>query len=69
MSARPVIDAGPALNFFSTHQERLLIQVLGPLSAPEAVRDEVLRKAAAEERFAHARSVWDRLGDKYMTLR
>jgi hypothetical protein len=29
MTTRPVIDAGPALNFFSIHQERLLLSVLG----------------------------------------
>ncbi len=29
MSHRPIIDAGPALNFFSINKERLLIEVLG----------------------------------------
>jgi hypothetical protein len=33
MSARPIIDAGPSLNFLSAHKERLLIAVLGPISA------------------------------------
>ena len=45
MSHRPIIDAGPGLNFLSINKERLLIGVLGPLSAPEAVQNEVLRKA------------------------
>jgi hypothetical protein len=47
MSIRPIIDAGPGLNFLSINKERLLIAVLGPLSAPETVRDEVLRKSAS----------------------
>jgi hypothetical protein len=34
MSVRPIIDAGPGLNFLSINKERLLIGVLGPLSAP-----------------------------------
>ncbi len=45
MSYRPIIDAGPGLNFLSINKERLLIDVMGPLSAPETVQDEVLRKA------------------------
>jgi hypothetical protein len=30
MSVRPIIDAGPCLNFLSVNKERLLIAVLGP---------------------------------------
>lgn len=45
MSHRPIIDAGPGLNFLSINRERLLIEVLGPLCTPETVQDEVLRKA------------------------
>jgi hypothetical protein len=30
MSQRPIIDAGPSLNFLSINKERLLIGVLGP---------------------------------------
>jgi hypothetical protein len=51
MSARPIIDAGPGLNFLSINRERLLIAVLGPLSAPETVQDEVLRKSQQDSRF------------------
>jgi hypothetical protein len=51
MSIRPIIDAGPGLNFLSANKERLLIAVLGPLSAPETVRDEVLRKSRQDDRF------------------
>jgi hypothetical protein len=36
---RPIIDAGPGLNFFSINKERLLISVLAKLSAPEAVAE------------------------------
>lgn len=30
MTQRPIIDAGPSLNFLSVNQERLLIRVLRP---------------------------------------
>jgi hypothetical protein len=46
MKRRPIIDAGPGLNFLSINKERLLIGVLGRLSAPETVQNEVLRKSA-----------------------
>ncbi|MER5671979.1 hypothetical protein [Pseudonocardia alni] len=59
-SPRPVIDAGPALNFFATRQERLLFGILGRLSTPEVVRDEVLRKARTDRRFDAAGVVWQR---------
>lgn len=69
MTHRPVIDAGPALNFFSINKERLLIAVLGPLSAPETVQDEVLRKAERDKaRFGAAAGVWSKLGSKYMQV-
>lgn len=58
MSTRPIIDAGPGLNFLSANKERLLIAVLGPLSAPETVRDEVLRKSAHDSRFQAAAKTW-----------
>jgi hypothetical protein len=45
MTVRPIIDAGPGLNFLSANKERLLIAALGPLSAPETVQSEVLRKS------------------------
>jgi hypothetical protein len=61
MTVRPVIDAGPALNFFSINRERLLLATLGPISAPETVRDEVLRKARTDARFRRAEQVWARL--------
>ncbi len=58
---RPIIDAGPGLNFFSINKERLLIMVLGRLSRPETVRDEVLRKARGTARFLPAEGVWRKL--------
>jgi hypothetical protein len=61
MSVRPIVDAGPGLNFLSANKERLLIAVLGPLSAPETVRDEVLRKSRKDERFHAAGILWSKL--------
>jgi len=46
MTTRPIIDAGPSLNFLSINKERLLIATMGKLSAPESVLTEVLHKAA-----------------------
>jgi hypothetical protein len=61
MSDRPIIDAGPALNFLSINKERLLISVVGGLSAPEIVESEVLRKARSDARFTQAEAVWKKL--------
>lgn len=68
MSHPPIIDAGPALNFFSINKERLLIGVLGPLSAPETVQDEVLRKSRHDERFRAAATVWRKLTPNWMLV-
>jgi hypothetical protein len=61
MTHRPIIDAGPGLNFLSINKERLLIGVLGRLSAPDTVQREVLRKARRDERFRAAAGVWRKL--------
>lgn len=55
IAQRPIIDAGPSLNFLSINQERLLIGTLGKLSAPATVGDEVLRKALRTRAFAPPR--------------
>jgi hypothetical protein len=68
MSHRPIIDAGPGLNFLSINKERLLICVLGPLSAPEAVQDEVFRKSRQDERFQAAEKVWRKLTPRWMQI-
>jgi hypothetical protein len=68
MSHRPIIDAGPGLNFLSIHKERLLISVLGRLSAPEIVQEEVLRKSRQDQRFREAEKVWRRLTPGWMLI-
>lgn len=68
MSYRPIIDAGPGLNFLSINNERLLIGVLGPLSAPESVQDEVFRKSRQDERFRAAATVWRKLTPRWMQI-
>lgn len=68
MSVRPIIDAGPGLNFLSINKERLLIAVLGPLSAPETVRDEVLRKSGRDDRFRAAATVWRKLTNRWIEI-
>lgn len=68
MSHRPIIDAGPGLNFLSIHQERLLIGVLGPLSAPETVQAELIRKSRQDERFRAAATVWRKLTPRWMHI-
>ena len=68
MSHRPIIDAGPSLNFLSINKERLLIGVLGPLSTPETVQAEVLRKARQDKRFHAAATVWPKLTPKWIQV-
>lgn len=68
MNVRPIIDAGPALNFLSVNKERLLIAVLGELSAPEIVQDEVLRKSQQDARFLAAATVWRKLTPRWIQI-
>ncbi|HWE90438.1 MAG TPA: hypothetical protein VG317_13335 [Pseudonocardiaceae bacterium] len=68
MSHRPIIDAGPGLNFFSINKERLLIGVLGQLSAPECVEEEVFRKSRRDARFRSAATVWRKLAPKWVQI-
>ncbi len=61
MSQRPIMDAGPGINFLSVNKERLLFSTLGALSVPEAVETEILRKAGQDQRFTAAGRVWKKL--------
>jgi hypothetical protein len=57
-----VIDAGPAINFLATNNERILLSALGGyVSAPETVACEVARKARSDNRFTAALRVWAKL--------
>lgn len=64
MTTRPIVDAGPALNFFAAGQHRLFFQCMGGVSVPETVRDEVLGKAARDGRFQHAQRVVSKLPER-----
>jgi hypothetical protein len=68
MNHRPIIDAGPSLNFLSINKERLLVGVLGSLSAPETVQAEVLRKSREDERFRAAATVWRKLAPRWIQI-
>lgn len=68
MSHRPIIDAGPGLNFLSINQERLLIRVLGKISAPETVQSEVFDKSRQDERFRAAAGVWRKLTPNWVRI-
>lgn len=68
MSVRPIIDAGPGLNFLSANKQRLLIAILGPFSAPETVQEEVLRKSAQDSRFRAAATVWRKLTPRWIQI-
>lgn len=68
MNPRPIIDAGPALSFFAINKERLLISALGPISTPETVRDEILRKAATDPRFKSVETVWKKLPTRLLEV-
>lgn len=68
MNHRPIIDAGPGLNFFSINKQRLLIGVLGPLCAPQTVQREVMRKSRQDERFRAAATVWRKLTPRWIQI-
>lgn len=68
MSQRPIMDAGPGINFLSVNKERLLFSTLGALSVPEAVETEILRKADQDQRFAAAGLVWKKLPARLMEV-
>ncbi|OZD85351.1 hypothetical protein CH260_04850 [Rhodococcus sp. 05-2256-B2] len=68
MSRRPIMDAGPGLNFFSVNKERLLFSTLGALSVPEAVKEEILRKSSQDSRFEGAGRVWAKLPERLMEV-
>ena len=68
MSVRPIIDAGPGLNFLSIHKERLLIATLGALSVPETVQSEVLRKSQQDDRFRAAAALWRKLSIHWIQI-
>jgi hypothetical protein len=67
-AVRPIIDAGPGLNFLSINKERLLIAMLGRLSAPETVQDELLRKCRQDARFQRAEGVWRKLTPNWVEI-
>lgn len=65
-----IIDAGPAINFLATNNQRILIAGIGtqPFHAPEAVRDEVMRKAAERPDLAAAAPAWRRIETNWILL-
>jgi len=69
-SGEPQADhrCGPGLNFLSINRKRLLIAVLGALSAPETVQDEVLRKSRQDDRFRAASAVWRKLAGRWIQI-
>lgn len=62
------MDAGPGINFFSIHKERLLFGTLGPLAIPETVEAEIRRKAQQDERFAAAEIVLNKVPPKFLEV-
>lgn len=68
MIPRPIMDAGPGLNFFALNKERLLLATVGPLAVPETVHEEIRRKARQEQRFAAAERVLAKLPTKYLQV-
>lgn len=68
MSHRPIMDAGPGINFFSLNKERLLFSTLGALAIPEIVEQEILRKAQQEQRFAAAERVLSKVPQRLLEI-
>lgn len=67
MTPRPIMDAGPGLNFFASNSERLLFGTLGPLCVPETVQRE-MRHNATKSRFEAAGRVMSKLKPKYLEV-
>lgn len=64
-----IIDAGPAINFLATKNQRILIAAIGgPFQAPEAVKDELMRKAEQQQRFAPAKREWKKIEKNWIKL-
>lgn len=61
MTEPVIVDAGPALNFFSIKKERVLLDAIGRIAAPETVAGEIRRKAQRDARFKVAAEVWTKL--------
>lgn len=68
MNEQIVIDAGPALNFFATNQQRILFGVLGSITAPRTVIAEVQAKSAKDIRFRPAATVLARLSERRLRI-
>lgn len=68
MTQRPIMDAGPGINFFATNKERLLFATLGPLSIPEIVETEIRRKARQDQRFAAASRVLGKIPERLLEV-
>ena len=68
MSQRPIMDAGPGLNFFSLNKERLLFATLGPLAVPEIVEQEIARKARQDQRFKAAERVLGKVPTRLLEI-
>jgi hypothetical protein len=56
-----IVDAGPALNFFSINKERLLFDAIGKIAVPETVAGEIAGKAQGDARFRAAADVLAKL--------
>lgn len=68
MSQRPIMDAGPGINFFSLNKERLLFATVGPLAIPEVVEQEIRRKARQEHRFSAAERVLGKVPERLLEV-
>src|SRR6266568_93610 len=68
MSRRPIIDAGPALNFLAINRERLLFGVLGRIATPETVAAEVMRKSRTDRRFSAVQRTWPKLTPNWIEV-
>jgi hypothetical protein len=68
VTPRPIMDAGPGINFFALHKERLLFATVGPVSVPETVQREIVSKARRDQRFAAAQRVLAKLPAKFLDV-
>ena len=72
MTLKPpfIIDAGPALNFLATGNQRLLSNAIGrqAVHAPEVVDEEVLRKSRKIHRFKGVGRRWNQMKPNWLIM-
>ena len=68
MSHRPIIDAGPGLNFFSSTRNASSSAHSDHCAHKRRCANEIIRKSRQDSRFAAANTVWAKLPERLMQV-